>query len=61
MSSRGNERGNSFLEDGDKRRFPGILEGYHERCGILISCYVLTDNHLVVGPPRAISSKGMQA
>jgi REP element-mobilizing transposase RayT len=54
ITSRGNERKNIFLEDGDRVRFLNILEDYHDRYGILIHSYVLMDNHyhLVLETPR---------
>ena len=54
ITSRGNERKNIFLEEGDRLRFLKILEDYHDRYGILIHSYVLMDNHyhLVLETPR---------
>jgi len=54
ITSRGNERRNIFLNDGDRVKFLQILEDYHDRYGILIHSYVLMDNHyhLVLETPR---------
>ncbi|NWF91748.1 MAG: transposase [Syntrophaceae bacterium] len=45
ITSRGNERKNIFLRDGNRVKFLQILEDYHDRYGILIHSYVLMDNH----------------
>jgi putative transposase len=54
ITSRGNERKNIFLEDGDRVKFLKILGDYHDRYGILIHSYVLMDSHyhLVLETPR---------
>ena len=54
ITSRGNERRKIFLDDGDRKKFLGILEDYHDRYGILIHSYVLMDNHyhLILETPR---------
>ena len=54
ITSRGNERKKIFLDDGDRKRFLGMLEDYHDRYGILIHSYVLMDNHyhLVLETPK---------
>jgi putative transposase len=54
ITSRGNERKKIFLDDGDRKKFLGILEDYHDRYGILIHSYVLMDNHyhLILETPR---------
>jgi putative transposase len=54
ITSRGNERRKIFLEDGDRKKFLGILEDYHDRYGILIHSYVLMDNHyhLILETPK---------
>ena len=54
ITSRGNERKKIFLDDGDRKKFLGILEEYHDRFGILIHSYVLMDNHIISSskPPR---------
>ncbi len=43
--SRGNERREIFLDDGDRLKFLDMLADYHDRFGILVHCYVLMDNH----------------
>jgi hypothetical protein len=60
-TSRGNERRYIFLDDPDRRKFFGILEGYHDRYDILIHCYVLmgTQYHLVMETPRGNLLKAM--
>src|SRR4030042_1230983 len=54
ITSRGNERKKIFFDDGDRRKFLGILEDYHIRYGILIHSFVLMDNHyhLVLETPK---------
>jgi putative transposase len=54
ITSRGNERKKIFLGDGDRKKFLGILEDYHDRYGILIHSYVLMDNHyhLILETPK---------
>lgn len=54
ITSRGNERKNIFIKDGDRIKFLKILEDYHDRYGILIHCYILMDNHyhLILETPR---------
>jgi REP element-mobilizing transposase RayT len=54
ITSRGNERKKIFLDDGDRKKFLGILEDYHNRYGILIHSYVLMDNHyhLILETPK---------
>ncbi len=54
VTSRGNERKKIFLGDGDRKKFLGILEDYHDRYGILIHSFVLMDNHyhLVLETPK---------
>jgi len=54
ITSRGNERKKIFLEGGDRKKFLGILEDYHDRYGILIHSYVLMDNHyhLILETPK---------
>lgn len=54
ITSRGNERRNIYLDDGDRKEFLGILEEYHERYSILIHSYVLMDNHyhLILETPQ---------
>jgi REP element-mobilizing transposase RayT len=54
ITSRGNERKKIFLNDGDRKKFLGILEDYHDRYGILIHSYVLMDNHyhLILETPK---------
>jgi len=54
ITSRGNERKKIFLDDGDRKKFLGILEDYRDRYGILIHSYVLMDNHyhLILETPK---------
>jgi putative transposase len=54
ITSRGNERKKIFLDDGDRKKFLGILGDYHNRYGILIHSYVLMDNHyhLILETPK---------
>jgi putative transposase len=54
ITSRGNERKNIFLADGDRVKFLEVLEDYHDRYGILIHSYGLMDNHyhLILETPR---------
>ena len=45
VTSRGNERKEIFLDDGDRIKFLEIFEDYHDRYGILVHAYVVMDNH----------------
>jgi len=45
ITSRGNERKKIYRDDGDKKRFLGLLEDYKNRYNFLIHCFVLMDNH----------------
>jgi putative transposase len=45
ITSRGNEKKDIFLSDKDRKKFLSILADYHDRCRILIHCYVLMKNH----------------
>jgi len=40
VTSRGNERKEIFLDDGDRIKFLKIFEDYHDRYGILVHAYV---------------------
>jgi len=54
ITARGNERKRIFLDDGDRKKFLGILGDYHDRYGILIHSYVLMNNHyhLILETPK---------
>jgi len=47
VTSRGNERKEIFLDDGDRIKFLEIIEDYHDRYGILVHAYVVMDNHVL--------------
>lgn len=61
ITSRGNERKKIFLEDGDRKKFLGILEDYYDRYEILIRSYVLMNNHyhLILETPKGSLLKVM--
>jgi putative transposase len=45
VTSRGNERGEIFRDDKDRKRFLGALEESIERFKVEVHCYVLMSNH----------------
>ena len=53
VTSRGNERKEIFLDDGDRIKFLIIFEDYYDRYGILVHAYVVMDNHYHVILNRA--------
>ena len=60
---RGNNRQDVFLDDGDKRRFRGLLREIMAEAGVAIHGYVLMSNHvhLVVTPGSSVAlSAAMQ-
>ncbi len=54
ITARGNEGKRIFLDDGDRKKFLGIVGDYHDRYGILIHSYVLMGNHyhLILETPK---------
>ena len=56
ITSRGNERKEIFLDDGERIKFLEILRDYHDRYRILVHAYVLMDNIIIssLRPPREI-------
>ena len=55
ITSRGNARQRTFLDEADRLKFLEIIKDYHDRYGILIHSYALMDNHyhLVIETPGA--------
>ncbi|BCR05533.1 hypothetical protein DESUT3_26020 [Desulfuromonas versatilis] len=62
VTSRGNHRQDTFLDDGDRERFLGILAHTARRYNWLCHAYCLMNNHfhLVIETPDGNLSKGMR-
>jgi len=62
ITSRGNERRDIFLDDGDRRRFLELLGEVVRRFGWVVTAYTLMTNHfhLVIETPTPTLSRGMQ-
>ena len=60
--SRGNQRQNIFLDDGDRRRFLATLRSVVERLNVLCHAYCLMGNHyhLLLETPDANLSLGIR-
>ncbi len=62
VTSRGNARQDSFLDDGDRVGFLRVLSQVVERYGWICHAYCLMTNHLLllIETPEANLSKGMR-
>jgi len=62
VTSRGNNRGDIFLDDRDRRRFLELLGEVARRFGWVVTAYTLMTNHfhLVIETPTPTLSRGMQ-
>lgn len=62
ITSRGNGRGDIFLDNADRRRFLELLGEVVRRFGWIVTAYTLMTNHfhLVIETPTPTLSRGMQ-
>ncbi|MGK2857904.1 MAG: transposase [Thermoanaerobaculia bacterium] len=62
ITSRGNARGDIFLDDNDRRQFLELLGEVVRRFGWIVTAYTLMTNHfhLVIETPTPTLSRGMQ-